>query len=298
MKIDDTHKHDDARWAQLMEAEAFGELSGEGRDELERLADQDEDRRRERELLAAIGTLAPLDTEPGAEDERLIDGVLEQHGARARRRRPVVWLAAAVVMVPIAAAAAYGAHLMATELRSSDQAGPAGTAVAPADPPPGVEQAEPEAAAGVDDPAPLPGPSAQAPASAPRPSAPGPSAAALLAQAQQARSAREYGKAIRVYRRLVRRYPASGEARLAQVSLAQLQLAQGNAGAALGGFDAYLRSGGALSQEAHYGKIQALRTLGRRAEEHAEIRRFLARYPRSLHAAALKRRLGTDGERK
>ncbi|MEJ2218842.1 MAG: hypothetical protein P8099_19835, partial [Gemmatimonadota bacterium] len=73
-------------------------------------------------------------------------------------------------------------------------------------------------------------------------------------------------------------------------------LAQGNAAAALGGFDAYLRTGGALSQEAHYGKIQALHALGRTAEEHAEIRGFLARYPKSLQAAALRRRLGASGD--
>ncbi len=298
MKTDDTHKRDDARWAQLMEAEAFGELSEEGRDELQRLADQDEDRQREREILAALGTLAPLETELSAEDERLIDGVLQQHKTRARRTRPMVWLAAAAVLVPMAAAAAYGAHLMATALSSDGEAPPADTAVALADPPPGVERAEPETVIEVDDPEPLPDPSAQTPSAAPRPFAPGSSAAALLAQAQQARSAREYGKAIRVYQRLMRRYPASGEARLAQLSLAQLQLAQGNARAALGGFDAYLRSGGALSQEAHYGKIQALRILGRQVEERAEIRRFLANYPQSLHAAALKRRLGIDSESK
>ena len=47
--------------------------------------------------------------------------------------------------------------------------------------------------------------------------------------------------------------------------------------------------------DAYYGRIQALRALGRTAEERAEIRRFLARYPKSLQGAALKQRLGAAG---
>lgn len=91
----------------------------------------------------------------------------------------------------------------------------------------------------------------------------------------------------------MRRYPHH----LARLSLAQLQLAQGEVAAALAGFDAYERSGGALAQEAHYGKIQALRTLRRTAEERMENQRFFAVYPHSLQVGALKRRLeAADGE--
>ena len=56
-------------------------------------------------------------------------------------------------------------------------------------------------------------------------------------------------------------------------------------------FDAYLRSGGGLVQEARYGRIRALRKLGRASEERAAIARFIADYPKSVQAASLRARL-------
>jgi len=290
MKAEARHPGDEARWERLLEAEACEELSEAQRRELDRLAEQDEERRQERQVHAAIATLTPLDPDLSAEDERLIDNVLEQHAQRGGRRKATLWLAAAVVLIPLAAAAAYLPWMQGADESPNESAPMTEPSVESSGITPSGRRVEPEEPEHVDQPEPAE--ASAAPSASPPPP---PSAAELLARAQQARAARNYGKAAQVYQQLLRRYPASGEARLAQVSLAQLQLAQGNAASALAGFDAYQRSGGALSQEAHYGKIQALRALGRTAEERAEIRRFLARYPQSVQGAALKRRLAADG---
>jgi TolA-binding protein len=285
---DAKHPDDDARWAQLLEAEAYGELSEAERVELEQLATRDNARHRELQLLHALSKLEPAGSDRSEEDHQLIEDVLEQHHRGGRRRRIIGWSAAAVVLIPLGAAAAY------STLRGGSNARPIETA-------PTVQPSVARSVTGVKEDEHLAKPDAaperrDPPAPAPARRAPSPSAAELLARAQKARSARYYGQAARAYAQLLRRYPRSGEADLAQVSLAQLQLAQGKAAAALAGFDAYERSGGALAQEAHYGKIQALRALRRTAEERREIQRFLAVYPDSLQVAALKRRLeAADG---
>jgi outer membrane protein assembly factor BamD (BamD/ComL family) len=94
----------------------------------------------------------------------------------------------------------------------------------------------------------------------------------------------------RLYQAITSRFPASAEAQAVRVSLGQLELAAGQADRALKSFDAYLATGGALSQEAHLGRIAALRALGRNRDELAAIDAFLAAYPGSLHADGLKTR--------
>jgi TolA-binding protein len=286
MTVEAEHSGDEARWDRLIEAEAFGELSEAERRELEGLAEQDEERRQERQALASFATLTRLDPHLSAKDERLINTVLEQHAQHGGRRKATLWLAAAAVLIPLAAAAAHLPWREGVDESPNARAPITDPSVVPSGMTPSGRQTLPEVPEHVDQPEP-----AEASADPRGP----PSAAELLARAQEARAARTYGKSVQAYRQLLRLYPASGEARLAQVSLAQLQLAQGNAAAALAGFDVYQRSGGALSQEAHYGKIQALRALGRTAEERVEMRRFLARYPKSLQGAALQRRLGAAG---
>ena len=70
----------------------------------------------------------------------------------------------------------------------------------------------------------------------------------------------------------------------------QLQLSQlGNAAGAVRSFDAYLRIGGPLSQEASYGRIRALRQLGRWSDARAASDAFIAAYPKSVQAAALRK---------
>jgi tetratricopeptide (TPR) repeat protein len=116
------------------------------------------------------------------------------------------------------------------------------------------------------------------------------SATGLLEQARELRSGRKYKQANSVYQRLLRDYPGSAEARVALVSLGELQLSQmGDAAGALRSFDAYLRGGGGLSQEASYGRIRALRQLGRANEARAASDAFLRAYPTSVQASTLRK---------
>src|SRR6185436_18164560 len=95
------------------------------------------------------------------------------------------------------------------------------------------------------------------------------------------------------YRKLVTQHPGSAEAKAGLVSLGDLQLSRlKQADAALRSFDAYLKSGDrGLAQEAEYGRIRALRALGRARDEQAAIERLLARYPSGVHAESMRARL-------
>jgi TolA-binding protein len=137
----------------------------------------------------------------------------------------------------------------------------------------------------------------------PAPSASEPSSAAdLLRQALELRGRGRFPEAAQVYGKLVAAHPGSQEARAALVSLGDLQLSRLNsAAAALRSFDSYLAGGDrALQQEAEYGRIRALRALGRAAEEQSAIERLLARYPSGVHADSMRARLQSlkgDGSR-
>ncbi|MCA9651056.1 MAG: tetratricopeptide repeat protein [Myxococcales bacterium] len=123
-----------------------------------------------------------------------------------------------------------------------------------------------------------------------RPSAPR-TAAALLEQAQHQLSEGDPAAAMTSYERLVERFPASAEAKTAHVSLGRMELRRGRAKQALAHFDAYLASStGALTEEARYGRIRALRALGRSAQELASIEAFLADHADSIYAARLRKR--------
>jgi hypothetical protein len=61
----------------------------------------------------------------------------------------------------------------------------------------------------------------------------------------------------------------------------------------LSAFDSYLARGGALTQEALFGRARALRTLNRPAEERAAIDRFLAAYPTAPQSRVLRARLAS-----
>lgn len=128
--------------------------------------------------------------------------------------------------------------------------------------------------------------------SAPARSTPPLSANELLARARELRAKGRYAEAAATYRKLLALHPRSDQARAAVVSLGELQLSQlGKPEAALSSFDTYLKSGGALAQEARYGRIRALRKLGRLGDERSAIEAFLRDYPRSVQAAALRSRL-------
>jgi len=117
-----------------------------------------------------------------------------------------------------------------------------------------------------------------------------PDAATLLQRARIARAEGAMADAASHYRRLLRSYPRSSLAGPAWVALGQVELSRGRTRAALEAFDRYLQRGGPLAEEAAYGRIEALRTLGRTDDERAATERFLAKYPGSSYAGRLRRR--------
>jgi ferric-dicitrate binding protein FerR (iron transport regulator) len=120
--------------------------------------------------------------------------------------------------------------------------------------------------------------------------APATSASLLLATAQALRARGAYDACARVYRRLCAEYPDSEESKVSLISLGELELGKRNhPAAALEAFSAYLRVGGTLAREARFGRIRALRTLGRNGEADAESATFLRDYPTSVQAATLRR---------
>jgi tetratricopeptide (TPR) repeat protein len=282
------------RWARLMELHACEEASPEEERELIALASEKPDHAEELQSLQALAQLVP-DHEPLTErDQSSIEQAIAAHADRVRKRRTtIVRIAIGTALIPLAAAAAIVGFRDAqkapvTPLHPSSAESATVEVIRHSVPP--EAGLEPPASEGRSS------DSTGAPAGA---SDPPPSATHLLAKAQKERSQKQYAQALKSYQSLFRLYPTSKEASLARVSAAQLMLSQGQPGPALAAFDAYERSGGgALAQEAHYGKIQALRALGRAEQERTEIRRFLELYPSSLQSASLKRRLGEALEKR
>ena len=96
--------------------------------------------------------------------------------------------------------------------------------------------------------------------------------------------------ALKAYQRLVAAHPDSPLAGTAQLAIGQLYLGPASdPAAALRAFDAYLVHPGPLAEEAAHGRISALLRLGRDDDATAAIDRFLARYPASSYADALRR---------
>jgi len=116
-----------------------------------------------------------------------------------------------------------------------------------------------------------------------------PSANDLLRLARSKRRGGDVDGALSTYEKILRRHPKSATARIAAVSVGQLRLSKGDAEGALQAFRRYLDGGaGALSEDAAYGEIRALRKLGRTAEAKRATSDFLARYPESHYGAKLK----------
>lgn len=109
------------------------------------------------------------------------------------------------------------------------------------------------------------------------------SAAEMLAKAQTLRGAGEKRRAASAYEQLLKVHPSSPEAHAAAVTLGNLQLGLGKSRAALRAFDRYLKKGGALEEEAAYGRIQALDRLGKADKLQSAIEAFASRYPRSVY---------------
>ncbi|EDM76338.1 hypothetical protein PPSIR1_18567 [Plesiocystis pacifica SIR-1] len=115
------------------------------------------------------------------------------------------------------------------------------------------------------------------------------SADELLDLARSQRTAKDFAAAAATYEELVRSYPSSAKARSAHVSVAQLYLGPlDNPSKAIRHFDRYLKRGGPLAEEAHYGKIRALRKQGQTAKAKTEAAAFLDDYPQSAYADAVR----------
>lgn len=117
---------------------------------------------------------------------------------------------------------------------------------------------------------------------------------ALLERAQAQRKAGEHARARATYRLAIRSYPKEKSAKRALVALGDLELNRlGKPKAALASFERYIARGAdpVLIQEAAYGRIRALRRLGRGEREQAAIEEFLSEYPRSPYQAALEKRM-------
>jgi ferric-dicitrate binding protein FerR (iron transport regulator) len=113
----------------------------------------------------------------------------------------------------------------------------------------------------------------------------------LLARAEVLRAEGKYRDCAAVYRQLVTRFSTSDEARVAWVSLGDLELSElGQPAQAELAFETYLRQPGPLTREARYGRIRALQMLSRKAEVQMAIAAFLKDYPKSVQAERLRRR--------
>lgn len=119
-----------------------------------------------------------------------------------------------------------------------------------------------------------------------------PSAKQLAEAAQRERGLKNYKETARLYRELLRRYPDSPEAANVPVRLGDLLASTGDHQGALEAYELYLERGSKqLAPEAEYGRIQALRALGRKADERAAIEAFLAARPEDYRATELQTRL-------
>jgi|GEM_PF-1667417 len=110
------------------------------------------------------------------------------------------------------------------------------------------------------------------------------SAGDLLAEARRQVASGQTKKALATYAKLQRQHRGSSEARAANVSIGDLELRRGKAKAALAAFSRYLSSGGgALAEEAHWGKIRALHKLGRKGKRDAAIEALRRAKPGSVY---------------
>jgi len=114
-----------------------------------------------------------------------------------------------------------------------------------------------------------------------------------LGRARELRARGSFSQAAAIYRSIHARSPRSESGRAALMSLASLQLSSlGDPTGALASYQAYLAGGkGPLRQQAEYGKIRALRRLGRLQEELQASRAFIEHYPNAPEARLLRERL-------
>lgn len=116
----------------------------------------------------------------------------------------------------------------------------------------------------------------------------------ILALANQRRKERAWKAADELYRRVLKQYPRTDAAIVAEVASATLHLEHlGDAPGALAGYRRALaaRPAGALGEEARWGIAEAFRAVGDAKGEAFALRVFLDTHPRSAMAPAAKKRL-------
>ncbi|MCX4242556.1 tetratricopeptide repeat protein [Paraliomyxa miuraensis] len=110
------------------------------------------------------------------------------------------------------------------------------------------------------------------------------SASELLGTARRQVAAGDVDGALSTYASLRRQHPGSPEAHAANVSIGELELRRGRPQPALKAFSRYLQGGGgALAEEARWGKIRALHRLGRAADRDAAIDELRHHHPSSVY---------------
>lgn len=114
----------------------------------------------------------------------------------------------------------------------------------------------------------------------------------MLSAARRLRGAGKNTKAAHAYAALLSAHPKSAEANAARVSLGQLRLEAGRAKAALALFNKYLARGGALAEEALWGKIKALHAMHRKRDLGRAVAELERRFPRSVYLSRAKDRAG------
>lgn len=120
-----------------------------------------------------------------------------------------------------------------------------------------------------------------------------PPASELLALARQQLRQQDWQGAAETYRQIRALHAESAEGKTVLVSLAQLSLERlDQPSAALSDLDTYLSlGGGALTQEARYLRIAALRAIGKKSVAQDAARAFLDDYPTSFQATTLRQEL-------
>lgn len=111
----------------------------------------------------------------------------------------------------------------------------------------------------------------------------------LLRTARSLRQSGDHRGATKVLEDAVKHYPRNSKARTALATLGQIYLGPLRKPArALKWFDRYLATpGGSLREEVEYGRIRALRAMGRGADAERARRAFLQAHPTSSYRAAL-----------
>lgn len=237
------------------------------------------------------------DAEPGDSNRvaRMAALAATSYGVRSRAPRRLArgpWALAAVALVIAGAAVAEGTFQVFSQ-SSTDVTSPPEEKRSTARAPSRDVPATPLKEAAIDPP---PQENKNATSDAPKhithPVEPKSTAAELYRAANDARRAGQTGQAIGDYQKLQQRFPGSAEGHASRVSLGGLLLRSGSHLAALTQFDAYLASGGGrLAAEALFGRAQALRALGRSADEVENLERLVKNYPNSAYATHAQRRL-------